>query len=53
MIQIVDMVLPMVLQSPSGPLVLPLTLPSKSLGSVGGLAVSFCNLYWSGAGRTS
>ena len=42
MVQLVDIVLPMGLQSPSAPLVLPLTLPLKSPCSVRWLAVSIC-----------
>jgi hypothetical protein len=40
--QLVDTVLPMLLQSPSAPSVLPLALPLGSSGSVQHLAVSFC-----------
>jgi hypothetical protein len=51
---LVDVVLPMGLQSPSAPSVIPLALPLGSPGSARWLwlAVSICK-YWSGAGRTS
>jgi hypothetical protein len=39
-VQLVDIVLPLGLQSPSAPSLLPLTLPLGSLGSVGWMAVS-------------
>ena len=42
MFQLVDIVLPMGLQSPSAPLVLPSALPLRSLGSVWWLDVRFC-----------
>jgi hypothetical protein len=42
MVQIVDIVLPIGLQFPSAPSVLPLALPLGSPGSVTWLAVSIC-----------
>ena len=52
MVQLVDIVLLMGLQSPSAPSVLPLALPlgSRLSPMVG---CEYVHLYWSGAGRTS
>ena len=51
MVQLVDTVLPMGLQSPSPSSVLPLALPLGSPGSVQWLVVHISILYWLGAGR--
>jgi hypothetical protein len=52
-VQLLDITLPMGLQSPSTPSVLPLGLGLESLGSVQWLAVLYLHLYWSGASRTT
>jgi hypothetical protein len=52
-VQLIDIVLPMKMQSTSASSVLPLALPLMSPGLSSMVGCEYLHLYWSGVGRTS